>query len=632
MNPAVFLVTIEQRRHWVRQVLIIVLTVLGTGPGYRAEARQFYQLGGRAGNPWSESGALSFIDVEKVPDAIRPLSAESGENLIASMGERNGDITSLVSIYTLPANWLDDRVLVVDGDSTTAFVHPPRINFFRGPGFFYTTPMFFDLGAPFPIERVRFATRADHVGHKIRQFRLYVNDGREESKNEKGNLIWTLVRDEKDNLSPEVELDIPPQIVRHVYLHPLEVGETWEVAEFEVYGQGFVPQASFLSDPIDLGRASSLGRIWWSGQLDMGAKVVIQSRSGRDDQPEIYWRKTGVGGEEVPFGANGRPMSRQAYRAMPQNVQGRITQDLENWSVWHTYEYADGLAGIPMLSPSPRQYVQVRIAFFSASLAGGQIDSLFFEFSQPPIATAAIGEIFPPFVESSDPVRFTYAVRTRLEAEQSGFNVLAVRTPARLEAVHEVRIDREAVDFTPNFDPADPHQFAVQFARIDRDQTLLEVDFDARVFNYGTTFSGAVSDADSDSVPQSVMPGDAMSELLSDALDVRTPLKGCLLSAVQAVPNPFSPNGDGVNDQVQFSYTLLSLTDGVPLETEIYTLAGRRVRALVRGEGGSALYQTAWDGRDDQGELVAPGLYIYRVAVEAGSGRAERLGPIAVVY
>ncbi len=616
----------------MRQVLIIVLTVLGMGAGYWAEARQFYQLGGRVGNPWRESGTLTFTDVAKVPGAIRPFNAESGENLIASMGERNGDITSLVSIYTLPANWLDDRVLIVDGDSNTAFVHPPRINFFRGPGFFYTTPLFFDLGAPFPIEEIRFAPRADHPGHKIRQFRLYINDGREKSKDEKGNLIWTLVRDEQDNLSPAVELDIEPQIARHVYLHPLEVGETWEVAEFEVYGQGFVPQASFLSDPIDLGRASSLGRIWWSGQLDLGAKIVVQSRSGSDDQPEVYWRKTGVGGEEVPFGVNGRPMSRQEYEAMPQNVQGSITEDLENWSVWHTYEYADGLAGTQILSPSPRQYMQLHIAFFSAILAGGQVDSLFFEFSQPPVVSAVIGEISPPFVEAADPVQFTYAVRTRLEAEQSGFNVLEVRTRARLEAVHEVRINREVVDFTLSFDSANPHQFAVQFDRIDQDQTLLEVDFDARVFNYGTTFSGAVSDADSDAVPQSVIPGDATSELLSDALNVRTPLKGNLLSTVQVTPNPFSPNGDSVNDQVQFSYTLLRLTDVVPLKTEIYTPAGNRVRTLGREEGRSAIYQTAWDGRDDQGELVAPGLYIYRVVVEAGSGQEERLGPIALVY
>ena len=57
------------------------------------------------------------------------------------------------------------------------------------------------------------------------------------------------MHNEKDNLNARVELDVEPQIVRHLYLHPLEVGDTWEVAEFEVYGQGFVPKASYVSTP-----------------------------------------------------------------------------------------------------------------------------------------------------------------------------------------------------------------------------------------------------------------------------------------------------------------------------------------------------------------------------------------------
>ncbi len=598
------------------------------------EAREIYQVGGSGGFAWNEIGALTFIDDKQVLGGIQPLGTQIDDNLIATMADRGGELTSLVSIYTLPGDWPEQRAFLVDGDPATAFVHPPRINFFATTSGipFYTVPMFFDLGAPFQVERVRFNVRGDHPAHKIRQYRLYVNDGREESRNKKGNLLWTMVRNERDNLNLVVEVDIEPQVVRHIYLHPHESGETWEIAEFEAYGRGFVPNASFVSDPIDLGQVSSLGRVWWGGQLDRDAKILIQTRSGDDNQPEVYWRKTGVGDEEVPYGLNGQPMTRKQYGAMPQNVQGKITQDLENWSVWQTYEYADGLGGTRILSPGPRQYLQLRVDFFSSGQQGGRIDSLFFEYSQPPVVKTVVGEIDPASVNPAEPVRFTYAVRTRLETGQSGFNALEVRTPAQLEAVHAVRIDRAEVAFDHELDLADPHTFKVRFPRIDTDQTLLEVDFDARVFVYGTTFSGSVTDAELDEVGQEVTAGDAVAELLNDGLSVRTALQGALLGAMDATPNPFSPNGDGVNDQIEISYTLQRLTGAVPLMAEIYDLAGRRVR-LLRGDWGtSAHYQFAWDGREEGGHLAPPGLYLVRIAVEADSGTEERLTQIGLVY
>ena len=600
----------------------------------RGEARQTYQLGGVNGVSWGAAGALEFIDTETVLNGIQPLETEISTNLIPSMQERDGGMTSLVGQYTLPINWKVDGVLIVDGDPTTAFVHPPLINFFATSSGvpFYTFPMFFDLGAPFPVERIRFSTRSEFPGHKIRQYRLYVNDGNEESRNDKGNPIWSLVRSETDNLNAVVELNIEPRLVRHLYLYPLPAGETWEVAEFEVYGRGFVPRSTFLSNPIDMQQASSLGRIWWRGERDPDAKILIQTRSGDDDQPEIYWRKTGVGDEEAPFGANGLPMTRAQYEGMPLNLRGKITQDLENWSVWQTYEYAEGQEGTRILSPSPRRYLQLRADFFSSGSQGGQIDSLFFEYSQSPVINAAIGEIYPNSVNPAEQVNFTYAVRTRLDPGQNGFNSLEVRTPARLEEVHAVRIDREEVDFSLEFDPADPHRFAVTFPRIDRDQTLLEVVFDARVFVYGTSFSGSVVDVDLDEVPQEVTPGDAVVEVPSDALIVRTAFRGNLLSSVETAPNPFSPNSDGINDQMQISYSLLRLTDATPVEAEIYNLAGQRVRSLSPEAGASALYQLAWDGRDDGGKMAAPGLYILRIAVEADGGVEEQLKQIALVY
>ncbi len=611
---------------------LLIWVLLGSlAAASAAAARQFYQLGGASGVPWSEVGTPSFIDEEKVPGSIRPLSTDLSQNLIATMRNRGGDLTSLVSIYTLPFNWSDTRGFAVDGDSSTAFVHPPRINFFR-PGFFYTTPMFFDLGAPFPVERVRFGTRSEQPGNKIRRYRFYLNDGRPESLDDKGDIVWNLVRNEKDNLNAWVELDFEPQVVRHLYLHPLEVGETWEVAEFEVYGQGFVPSSSYVSNPIDLGQLSSLGRIWWSGQRDPESTILLQTRSGSDDQPEVYWRKTGVGDEEVSTTTNGKPMTRADYLALPQNIRGTTSQDLVNWSVWHTYEYEDGLAGTRILSPGPRQFLQLRIDFSSRGLQGGQIDSLRFEYSQPPVVATAVGEIHPASVNPAESVAFTYAVRARLEAGQAGFNQLEVRTAAQIEAISAVRIDREEVNFSIEFDAADPHRFLVEFPHIAQDQTLLEVDFDARVFVYGTVFSASVADSEVDEVAQEVTPGDAVATLLSDGLVVRTALEGDLLGNVVVSPQTFTPNGDGINDQAQITYTLLRLTKEVPLSAEIYDLNGRRVRQLRGETGTSALYQLAWDGRDDGGEMVAPGLYIFRIAVEAGSGSEEKLGYVALVY
>jgi len=617
---------VKKVQMWVLGMVVILLGESG--------AREIYQLGGAGGVAWNEVGTATFLDVEKLPGGIQPLETEIGDNLIATMQSRGGELTSLVSIYTLPGDWQEQRALLVDGDSTTAFVHPPRINFFATTSGipFYTVPMFFDLGAPFQVERIRFGVREDQPGRKIRQFRFYVNDGREESKNDKGDLIWTLLRDEKDNLNTLVEFEIEPQVVRHLYLHPHESGEIWEVSEFEAYGRGFVPNASFVSDPIDLGQVSSLGRIWWNGDLDPQAKILIQTRSGEDEQPEIYWRKTGVGEEEVPVGQNGRPMTRQQYLAMPQNVQGKITQDLDNWSVWQTYEYGDGLGGTRILSPGPRQYVQLRVDFFSTGQQGGQVDSLFFEYSQPPVVKTVIGEIDPASVNPSEPVRFTYAVRTRLESNQPGFNSLEVRTPAELQAVHSVRIDREEVAFEAEIDLFDPHRFKIEFPRIATDQTLLEVEFDARVFVYGTTFSGSVTDTAIDEVGQEVTPGDAVVELLNDGLSVRTSLRGDLLSAVATAPNPFSPNGDGINDRLEISFSLQRLTDAVPVLAEVFDMAGQRVRKLRGDLGASAFYQLAWDGRDERGEIAPPGLYILRIVVEADSGSEETLTQIGLVY
>ena len=612
---------------------LVLLLVLGALP---LSARETIQLGGATGQAWTESGELTFIDSDTRAGSIGPFKTELTENLIATMRSRGGDIDTIVDNYTIPQDWSDGGYeWIIDGDSTTAFVHPPRIQILGGGGGYWTVPMFFDLGAPFLVSRIRWTTRSDHPENQMRRYILYLNDGTEAAKDRVGNIVWTKYREEIDNLESIVDLEIKPQMVRHIYIRPGGVGTnnglstTWEVAEMQVFGQGFVPDAEFTSDPIDLGAPSTLGQIQWGSHQDAGGQIIIQTRTGIDDQPYVYWRVTGVGDELSPIDDQGRPLTLSAYERLKPNQRGGITDDLADWSPWQTYDLEKGLTGTQILSPSPRSFIQIRVQFFSDALAGGRVDSLHFEYSQPPVVTSAVGEIFPTQVEASVLTDFTYAVRARIEPGQSGFDALRLRSNALIDTITDVRIDRGAVAYDVDRDSLG---MLIRFQRIVQDQSLLEVDFGARVFRYGTPFDGALVDTESDEVPLSVNAGDAIAETLSDELTVRTGLKGAILPDLTVSPNPFSPNDDGFNDQVTLSSAVLRLTGDTPVDLQIFDLSGRLIRTLSQVVSGSASFAMEWDGQDEAGILAPPGLYVFRLAVDTDTGSHTRLGQVALVY
>ena len=95
----------------------------------------------------------------------------------------------------------------------------------------------------------------------------------------------------------------------------------------------------------------------------------------------------------------------------------------------------------------------------------------------------------------------------------------------------------------------------------------------------------------------------------------------------------FTPNGDGINDAVDISLEVFKLTSSRALEVRIYTLDGRRVWGSDQMvlSGRSAV---PWNGVNDIGQVVPPGLYICQVRLDADdeSGAATRSQVIAVAY
>jgi hypothetical protein len=76
------------------------------------------------------------------------------------------------------------------------------------------------------------------------------------------------------------------------------------------------------------------------------------------------------------------------------------------------------------------------------------------------------------------------------------------------------------------------------------------------------------------------------------------------VAAFRPAQRILTPNGDGINDYVDFSGTGAS-------EVHLFDIRGRRVRTL-QGYG-SALY---WYGTDDSGRVVESGVYIYQYSVQ----------------
>ena len=115
-----------------------------------------------------------------------------------------------------------------------------------------------------------------------------------------------------------------------------------------------------------------------------------------------------------------------------------------------------------------------------------------------------------------------------------------------------------------------------------------------------------------------------------DLLAVNTPLGGELLVDV-AVSSVFTPNGDGVNETLTFAYKLREVTAARPLQVRIYDLGGRPVAQLPALEARSGIFSQQWDGRDDGGELVGPGIYIYELTLDSEEQHTQ-MGSFAVAY
>lgn len=117
----------------------------------------------------------------------------------------------------------------------------------------------------------------------------------------------------------------------------------------------------------------------------------------------------------------------------------------------------------------------------------------------------------------------------------------------------------------------------------------------------------------------------------TDVVTLTLPASESVITALQAVPDLISPNGDGRRDAASLR---VGFAAEVTVTVEVVDGAGSTVRTVAEDEAfpeGSATL--GWDGRDDAGAAVPDGEYRVRLratATESDSGTQDETVPITV--
>ncbi|MBN2103082.1 hypothetical protein JW835_03480, partial [bacterium] len=81
----------------------------------------------------------------------------------------------------------------------------------------------------------------------------------------------------------------------------------------------------------------------------------------------------------------------------------------------------------------------------------------------------------------------------------------------------------------------------------------------------------------------------------------------------QNIPNPFNPE----------TVIMYDLPKSGIVTIEVFDLMGRKVRTLIREKMQPGTYQTVWDGRNDAGNMVSSGTYVYMMRCGAFQKRMK---------
>ncbi|MBM3276757.1 MAG: hypothetical protein FJY95_01565 [Candidatus Handelsmanbacteria bacterium] len=513
--------------------------------------------------------------------------------------------------------------------------------------------IFLDLGSFYWIDGHRLAYNpTNYHSWRFANYRLDFSDG---SLAPNGTLKWKEVVNREQSLAKVVGEGNDFALVKARFFRmrytpllttfPSQLGV---IAELQLYGQGYQPEVVLESDLIRLGGSRNLLDISWEDETPPGTRVWLQTRTGNElGQVLHYFKKDGT---EVSEEQYGKLLSLFKGEVVAEEVAGN------DWSDWSAlYEVA---AGSLITSPSPREYLKIRATLSSSSPEiHAALRGITLNFAGP-VAQSLVGEVSPLQVaDLGRETRFSLYVRPRFAAGDPGFDGLLLKAPTGMSLRYaglylgtESELARgeegpqaqalAGVEAEPT--SADSLQIAFPLVQPPAKDQVLRLDFYTTLYATGAVLEASLQNGRNGGGQwQRVDPGNAAAAVPGNS----TTLVGIarhkeVIADLKLIPALFTPNGDGINDELRVEFSVVLLGDQSPVRIEVRDLGGRLVRRLggaLSAGGGTGRNAVAWDGQDKDGALVPPGLYAVRLWLEAdtegaGLSRPQLLRLVSLAY
>ncbi len=411
-----------------------------------------------------------------------------------------------------------------------------------------------------------------------------------------------------------------PRRVRYLFWHahiPQGWGSRW--TEMMLYSPGYPAEVVLRSPFIDLGalardeRPKVINRLQWDADLPAGTRLQMRSRSG-NSQRAVYAFYNKIG-EEV---------TENKWLSLPKVLRGAVDTTIvvgEDWDEW-SEDYTT--SGEAFKSQNPRRFIQLemRLQTDDPSVAP-QINALTIEYEETLLQGAA-GSVAPRSTTANTDTRFTYALWPRADREDAGFNRMRFALPAFARDV-EVRVGGASVTPTQLHVSAD--SLHIDLPQPVRDDSV-EVEFTTRITRNGTVIALELGSTEHPGLWQSVEAAARRANIvmLPDVIGNRT-----LIDALEISSPLLTPNGDGINDEVDIRFVTLNVDGAVP-HVDLFDLRGKRWARLAAASTEGSHYVFTFAGRDETGRLLPPGLYLYRIDLGADTGRDTALRRLSIAY